>query len=462
MMNFTWRKRRVAAVVIPATVLSLLAAVPLSVNAFAQGGTAKPPKGAIAPFVTATMPDPVTSVLPGLIRSFDDTGFIQGATVDATNAKCPGTTDRHRFGGTLTLNHGPIVIPCNLVIQLAANTMTWADFVDGPAAPDQSVGSLAPGTGYPSFEMNAVGNIVGARRIAGLLYGSQQSLNGSTGVITAIDYVTGRLNVDTGNPAAPAVVEINDPNGRFGRAKSPDARFSVDDANPTIHGGTAGHTSGTRRRLHGHGWTVDIAHRRERLCRPGAPLQRGLLLGGGLHSRFGRRPEQGEPAGHPGRGEPRPQRDADRPDHRCDHPIGRAAIAGVTPNSPEWLIDGIRTVARHLQAPKRWRRVTLHVRSTDARVRALCDNQGPASRADLDPVPALGHRPVTARRKVLQNTATALDHLGGAHVVVIAGHQHTLKANRRRDRQGLAQDGRRVTAATKTRAHPVSDVSPYL
>jgi hypothetical protein len=43
-----WGKRRTASVVIPLTVLSLLAAVPLSVNAYAQGGTAKPPPGAVA------------------------------------------------------------------------------------------------------------------------------------------------------------------------------------------------------------------------------------------------------------------------------------------------------------------------------------------------------------------------------------------------------------------------------
>ncbi|MCX7079034.1 MAG: hypothetical protein NTV76_06745, partial [Pseudomonas sp.] len=32
--------------------------------------------------------------------------------------------------------------------------------------------------------------------------------------------------------------QINDPNGRFGRPQSPDPRFSVDDANPTIHAAT--------------------------------------------------------------------------------------------------------------------------------------------------------------------------------------------------------------------------------
>ncbi|MDT4959004.1 MAG: hypothetical protein QOD31_2803, partial [Pseudonocardiales bacterium] len=66
-------------------VLILLALVSGSVAASAAGGgggTAKPPKGAVAPFVTPTLPDPVTSVNPALIHGFDDTGFIQNATVD--------------------------------------------------------------------------------------------------------------------------------------------------------------------------------------------------------------------------------------------------------------------------------------------------------------------------------------------------------------------------------------------
>jgi len=228
------RTRRVAAVFIPLAAIGML--IPLSISSFAQGGlsTAKPPPGAIAPFVTATLPDPsVLGALPAQIHGFDDTGFIQGATVDTTNANCPNTPadQPSRFGGTLTLNNGPIVIPCNMVIQAPANTFTWADFINtGPG--------LSLGTGYPSFEMHVIGNMVGARRIAGLLYASQQSLNASTGVITGIDYATGDLKVDTGDAANPAMVQINDPKGRFGRAQSPDPRFSVDDANPTIHAGT--------------------------------------------------------------------------------------------------------------------------------------------------------------------------------------------------------------------------------
>ena len=241
MVNFDWRKRRVGSALIPLTVLCLLGAVPLGVNAFAQGGTAKPPtKNAVAPFVTATLPDPAVLGAPAAqIHGFSDTGFIQAATVDATNANCPNTPadQPSRFGGTLTLNHGPVVIRCNMTIQLPANTMTWADFVNGPAAPAPSLGSLALGTGYPSFQISAVGNMVGTRRIAGLLYASQSAANTSTGVITSIDYKTGNLLVDTGKPGS-AIVQINDPNGRFGRAQTPDSRFSVDDANQTIHGGT--------------------------------------------------------------------------------------------------------------------------------------------------------------------------------------------------------------------------------
>ena len=66
---------------------------------------------------------------------------------------------------------------------------------------------------------------------------SQQSLNTGTGMIKAIDYATGRSDVDTGDPAK-ASCKINDPKGRFGAGRRVDARFSVDDANPTIHAGT--------------------------------------------------------------------------------------------------------------------------------------------------------------------------------------------------------------------------------
>jgi hypothetical protein len=214
--------------------LALLALTGLgtfSAAAQAKGGTAKPPPAAVAPFVTPTLPDPAFSVDPALIHAFDVTGFIQDAKANSTNAGCGSETDPSRFGGTVTLHNQTITIPCNLVVQMPANTFTWADFVNG--GPDLSLGH-----GYPSFEIGVQGNIVDGKWIAALAFVSQQSLDSGAGVIRSIDYTLGELHIDTGDPAHPATVKINDPNGRFGRIQTPDARFSVDDVNPTIHAAT--------------------------------------------------------------------------------------------------------------------------------------------------------------------------------------------------------------------------------
>jgi len=224
-------RRRVGPAMLAALTIAIASLWIITGAAQAKGGTAKPPSGAVAPFVTPTLPDPTFSVAPALIHGFDVTGFIQAATVNATNAGCPGEMDPSRFGGTVRLNNQTITMPCNLVVQMPANTFTWADFVNG--GPDLSLG-----TGFPSFEIGVQGNVVDGTWIAGLAFVSQQSLNAGSGVIRSIDYTTGELHVDTGDPARPATVRVNDPNGRFGRPQSPDARFSVDDVNPTIHAAT--------------------------------------------------------------------------------------------------------------------------------------------------------------------------------------------------------------------------------
>jgi hypothetical protein len=203
-----------------------------AVAAYGQGGTAKPPPGAVSPFITPTLADPAFAVDPANIHGFDETGFIQDATVSDDNSACPDVTHKNRLGGTVTINNTTIVVPCNMVVQMPANTMTWADMVNGGP-------SLAlKDTPFPSFEMRVVGNIVDGKHMAGLMFASQQSANTGSGTISRIDYDTGEIHVDTGDPASPAVLQINDPNGRFGREQSPDPRFSVDDQNPTIHAGT--------------------------------------------------------------------------------------------------------------------------------------------------------------------------------------------------------------------------------
>jgi hypothetical protein len=198
------------------------------------GGTAKPPapKTAVGPFslLSLAVPASVTANAAN-IHQFDDTGFIQNAKVwsqPEALANCPGevTPIAHpeHWGGTVTMNNITITIPCNLIVQMPANTLTWSDFVNGGRT--------------SGLELDLVGNIVSGQHIAGLAYTSEQSLNTTTGVISKIDYSNGNIEVDTGNPAKPIVIQINDPNGRFGRVRSPDFRFSVDDENPTIHAAT--------------------------------------------------------------------------------------------------------------------------------------------------------------------------------------------------------------------------------
>ncbi|WP_322615093.1 hypothetical protein [Pseudomonas sp. BIC9C] len=216
-----------------ASVVAIALAVGAADPAMAKNGTAKPPvKGATPPFSTPTLPDPVFAD-PNAVHGFDVTGFIQNMTLDSTNANCPGTTDPSRFGGTVQLNGVTITVPCNTIMQMPANTLSWADFVHG--------GSLALNKtppAYPSFEIHVVGNFVANKKIAGLIYVSQQSTNAGSGYISRIDYTNGNIEVDSGNPSLPTIIQINDPNGRFGRPQSPDPRFSVDDANPTIHAAT--------------------------------------------------------------------------------------------------------------------------------------------------------------------------------------------------------------------------------
>ena len=185
-----------------AVVLGLAIVVAGAAVAFAQGGggTAKPPVGATSPFVTPTLADPLFSVAPAGIHGFDETGFIQDATVSGDNSACPDVSQANRLGGTVTINNTTIVVPCNMVIQMPANTMTWADMVHGGP-------SLAlKDSPFPSFEVRVVGNIVDGKHIAGLMFASQQAANTGSGAITKIDYDTGDLQVDTGDPANPAIV----------------------------------------------------------------------------------------------------------------------------------------------------------------------------------------------------------------------------------------------------------------
>ncbi|HSB79012.1 MAG TPA: hypothetical protein VLM91_09500 [Candidatus Methylomirabilis sp.] len=210
---------------------------------------------------------------------FDMLGFIQEATLDTANAICtPGNdpatgqpSDRLR-GGTISVNGVKMIVPCNTLLQLPAATMTWGDLFDpaqstpvgsyigAPATPvpaNPVVGGLKTGLAladnpmpFPSFEVRVQGNVVNGQYIVGLIVPiTQQGLNASSGLISYIDYTTGAFRVG-GIPNDPncavitsplcsgALVQVNDPVGRWGLIHSPDPRFSGDYENTTIHAST--------------------------------------------------------------------------------------------------------------------------------------------------------------------------------------------------------------------------------
>jgi hypothetical protein len=217
-------------------IASILAST-IAVSVYAKGGTAKPPKTPVPPAPVVVpppppVPAPVFSAAVTDIKQFDVTGFIQDATVDNNGDVCPRSEVNR--GGTVTVNGIKIIVPCNSIVQMPAASFTWGDLFDPTKWPG---GLTLKDNAFPSFEIQVVGNIVAGKHIAGLVFASQQSAMSGQGIITRIDYATGRIIVGS-QGGAEVSLEINDPNGRFGRAQSPDPRFSVDDQNPTIHAGT--------------------------------------------------------------------------------------------------------------------------------------------------------------------------------------------------------------------------------
>ena len=245
------RRRRLHAVSLLA-ILSLLVVVVGGgvASAVGNGGTAKPPPPPPAP---APRTGPVFRIFPPVapptftgdpthlaLHQFNVIGFIQDAQVN--NTECLGVAPAH-WGGIVVVNNLTIVVPCNSVIQMPANTLTWSQFVNPSSTPAvatslKQLSEKPPGT-FPSFEVNVVGNTVVNRHIAGLITISQQSLNQGQGIITSIDFAAGQLHVGAAVGALDqAVVELNDPIGRFGKQHSPDPRFSIDEDNPTVHAST--------------------------------------------------------------------------------------------------------------------------------------------------------------------------------------------------------------------------------
>ncbi len=183
----------------------------------------------------AQLPLPATT-------QFDITGFLQEATL-AT----PG--DAHS-GGTLKVNGHLVTVPRETIVVLPANQLTWQELYAQAPAPYTNVATGMAMADLPTpltqYEVEVVGNRQGDTYIAGLIYISQQTLNSGQGFINFIDYSLGEMRVGgiINDPLCPgascsgARLRFNDPTGKFGRAMSPDIRFTLDPDNPTIMSGT--------------------------------------------------------------------------------------------------------------------------------------------------------------------------------------------------------------------------------
>jgi hypothetical protein len=174
---------------------------------------------------------------------FDITGFIQAATLGG-----PGTgsgAGAHQ-GGFITVNGHLVTVPSETIAILPAAAFTWQElFALAPAPYTGAATGIALAdvpTPLATYEARIVGNRVNGTYIAGLIWISQQALNNGQGYINFINYATGEIRVGgvLGNSATGTRVQLNDPlnaavgTGRYGRAMTVDARFTVDQDNPTI------------------------------------------------------------------------------------------------------------------------------------------------------------------------------------------------------------------------------------
>ena len=180
---------------------------------------------------------------------FDLVGFLQEATVDRASDPLSG--------GTLVVNGHRVVVPASTIVILPATALTWQELFARAPAPYTGVATgLALGDSPPpltTYEVHVIGNRVlpdaghpTDQYIAGLVYLSQQGLNSGGGYVNWIDYNLGELRVGgvLGDPTTGTRVRINDPllpglgTGRFSKGLSPDARFTVDQDNPTVASAT--------------------------------------------------------------------------------------------------------------------------------------------------------------------------------------------------------------------------------
>lgn len=224
-----------------------------------------------------TFPKPTTPpsaaklpVYQSIPSGFDDLGFIQYASVDQMcdplppppAPQTPTPAGCKTSGGWLQINNDVIRIPANTIVFFPNTYQTWEEIFEnnpgavmctGPTtcslvAPVRGQSGLALSDKVRSeytFEAHVQGQNVSGQYIAGIVYVSQQSVNGVQGFIEKLNYTDGSMIVNGRR------IQINDPpltitdlsgnqvtKGRYTVGQTPDVRFSADQNNTTVRTAT--------------------------------------------------------------------------------------------------------------------------------------------------------------------------------------------------------------------------------
>jgi hypothetical protein len=203
--------------------------------AIAQKNTVPtPPKNVLTPPPLSAPPAVPTAVQS--VSPFTIIGFLQSATLN--------TSADASSGGTMVVNGYTISVSASTLVNMPGTLLRFSELFSlapRPWGPTQT-GLTVTDRPKPlaTYEVLVQGNRVTSagkdQYLAGLIFVSQQSLNSGQGFINYIDYTTGELRVGglPNDPSTGARVRLNDPIGRFGRAMSPDVRFTIDENNPTV------------------------------------------------------------------------------------------------------------------------------------------------------------------------------------------------------------------------------------
>lgn len=168
---------------------------------------------------------------PTIAPQFDLLGYLEEATLSGADVLA---------GGTLRVNGHLVIVPRNTIVTMPATFLTWEELFSQSPAPYTGAQTGLALADIPAplttYEVHVVGNRVGDNYIAGLITISQQALNSGQGYINFIDYANGEMRIGgvIGDPTTGARVRINDPLGKFALQQTPDARFTIDEENPTI------------------------------------------------------------------------------------------------------------------------------------------------------------------------------------------------------------------------------------